>query len=167
MLDDGVLQPVPFGNDRLVTIASVERRKREPKRAGRPRKTLTFDFPDHLKMWSVGASRSNYPIRSQGRWSGKTMIGFQSERLESGAHPDPSVFAGLEKAPMMYDGECRLGEESRECIVSVMEDGMLFIWVAVDSKGEGVLFAEGNALDGLAVFVRSQREGYFKEDFIR
>ena len=39
MLDAGILETVSFGNDRLVTIASINERKRNPKRAGRPRKS--------------------------------------------------------------------------------------------------------------------------------
>lgn len=38
MIDSGILQAVRFGNDRLVTIASVNKRKAAPKKAGRPRK---------------------------------------------------------------------------------------------------------------------------------
>jgi predicted RNase H-like HicB family nuclease len=40
MLDAGILQVVPFGNERLVTIASINERKANPKKAGRPRKDI-------------------------------------------------------------------------------------------------------------------------------
>jgi predicted RNase H-like HicB family nuclease/predicted XRE-type DNA-binding protein len=38
MMDSGILQAVPFGNERLVTLASINKRIQEPRRAGRPRK---------------------------------------------------------------------------------------------------------------------------------
>jgi excisionase family DNA binding protein len=38
MLNAGVLQAVPFGNDRLVTLASINERIENPRKAGRPRK---------------------------------------------------------------------------------------------------------------------------------
>ncbi|MDR1089091.1 MAG: type II toxin-antitoxin system HicB family antitoxin [Coriobacteriales bacterium] len=38
LLDAGILQAIPFGNDRLVTLASINERIRNPKTAGRPRK---------------------------------------------------------------------------------------------------------------------------------
>jgi len=38
MLDAGILQGIPYGNERLVTIASVNARKLTPRGAGRPRK---------------------------------------------------------------------------------------------------------------------------------
>ncbi len=38
MLDAGVLQAVPFGNERLVTLASINERKANPRKAGRPKK---------------------------------------------------------------------------------------------------------------------------------
>jgi predicted RNase H-like HicB family nuclease len=41
MLDAGVLQAVPYGDGRLVTLASVNDRLKNPKSAGRPRKELT------------------------------------------------------------------------------------------------------------------------------
>ena len=40
MLDAGVLQSIPFGNERLVTIASINERKANPRKAGRPRNEL-------------------------------------------------------------------------------------------------------------------------------
>ncbi|MCL2807008.1 MAG: type II toxin-antitoxin system HicB family antitoxin [Coriobacteriia bacterium] len=40
MLDSGVLQAVPYGKDRLVTLASINERLANPKKAGRPRKKL-------------------------------------------------------------------------------------------------------------------------------
>lgn len=40
MLDAGILQTVPFGNDRLVTLASIKERLKNPKSAGRPRKEV-------------------------------------------------------------------------------------------------------------------------------
>ena len=39
MLDTGILQAVPFGNERLVTIASINARKAHPRGAGRPKKS--------------------------------------------------------------------------------------------------------------------------------
>jgi len=38
MLDAGILQAVPFGNERLVTIASINARKANPGKTGRPSK---------------------------------------------------------------------------------------------------------------------------------
>jgi len=38
MLDSGILQALPFGNERLVTLASINARKAAPRNAGRPRK---------------------------------------------------------------------------------------------------------------------------------
>ena len=38
MLDAGILQALPFGNERLVTLASINARKMAPRGAGRPRK---------------------------------------------------------------------------------------------------------------------------------
>ena len=38
MLNAGVLQAVPFGNDRLVTLASINDRIANPGKSGRPRK---------------------------------------------------------------------------------------------------------------------------------
>ena len=38
MLNAGVLQAVPYGNDRLVTLASINDRLKNPRGAGRPRK---------------------------------------------------------------------------------------------------------------------------------
>jgi predicted RNase H-like HicB family nuclease len=38
MLDAGILQALPFGNERLVTIASINERKANPRKAGRPGK---------------------------------------------------------------------------------------------------------------------------------
>jgi len=40
MIDDGILETIPFGNDRLVTIASVNERLANPRGAGRPRKLV-------------------------------------------------------------------------------------------------------------------------------
>lgn len=40
MLGAGILQAVPFGNDRLVTLASINARINNPKKAGRPPKKL-------------------------------------------------------------------------------------------------------------------------------
>ncbi|MCL2679900.1 MAG: type II toxin-antitoxin system HicB family antitoxin [Coriobacteriia bacterium] len=40
MLTSGALQAVPFGNERLVTIASVNNRKTNPGQPGRPRKEI-------------------------------------------------------------------------------------------------------------------------------
>jgi len=39
MLDAGILLALPFGNERLVTIASVNMRKSHPRRPGRPKAT--------------------------------------------------------------------------------------------------------------------------------
>jgi len=38
MINSGVLQAVPYGNDRLVTLASINNRINNPRGAGRPRK---------------------------------------------------------------------------------------------------------------------------------
>ncbi|MCL2529032.1 MAG: type II toxin-antitoxin system HicB family antitoxin [Coriobacteriia bacterium] len=38
MINSGVLQAVPYGNDRLVTLASINDRLKNPRGAGRPRK---------------------------------------------------------------------------------------------------------------------------------
>lgn len=40
MLSGGILQAVPFGNARLVTIASVNERKASPRGTGRPKKRI-------------------------------------------------------------------------------------------------------------------------------
>ena len=40
MLNSGVLQALPFGNERLVTLASINARKINPRNAGRPHKEL-------------------------------------------------------------------------------------------------------------------------------
>jgi antitoxin HicB len=42
MLDANILQGVPFGNERLVTLASINERKKTPKGAGRPKKVPTL-----------------------------------------------------------------------------------------------------------------------------
>jgi len=39
MLNDGVLQSVPYGNDRLITLVSINNRLSNPRGAGRPRKS--------------------------------------------------------------------------------------------------------------------------------
>ncbi|MDR3307745.1 MAG: type II toxin-antitoxin system HicB family antitoxin [Coriobacteriales bacterium] len=41
MLDDGVLQPITFSDTRLVTLASINNRLANPRKAGRPSKSLT------------------------------------------------------------------------------------------------------------------------------
>ncbi|MDR1358661.1 MAG: type II toxin-antitoxin system HicB family antitoxin [Coriobacteriales bacterium] len=38
LLDAGILQAVPFGNDRLVTLVSINKRLTNPIKSGRPRK---------------------------------------------------------------------------------------------------------------------------------
>lgn len=40
MLNDGVLHAVPLGNKRLVTLASNNKRKENPRGAGRPKKVI-------------------------------------------------------------------------------------------------------------------------------
>jgi len=40
LLDAGVIQPVPFGNERLVTLASIHERLCSPRLTGRPRKLV-------------------------------------------------------------------------------------------------------------------------------
>ena len=44
MLNAGILQAVPYGNDRLVTLASINERLKNPREAGRPRKKV--EVPD-------------------------------------------------------------------------------------------------------------------------
>lgn len=166
MLDDGVLQAVPYGNDRLVTLASVEQRKRMPKKAGRPRKSVVIEFDEPVKMGWIGRTVSNYGIYKQEPWKGNVIIGFQSGRLVSGALYSPSLFDGLEKTPMSYEGECFSGGESKECIFSVRDDGMFFLHV-IKGKDDYELFEDGNTVDSLTIFVRSVHEHIEHEDFIR
>lgn len=41
MLDAGILQAVPFGNGRLVTLVSINARLKNPGKVDRPRKAVT------------------------------------------------------------------------------------------------------------------------------
>ena len=54
MLDSGILQAIPFGNDRMVTISSINARRANPRGAGRPGSTGSHHTskmldPEHLQ----------------------------------------------------------------------------------------------------------------------
>lgn len=112
---------------------------------------------------SNSASSAPSPIYQREKWRGRQMVGFQSGRTLSGDLYDPSLFDALEKAPTQYEGKCRLGDESRECIFAVREDGMFFLQVASDGD-DYVLFEGGNVVSAVDVYVRARFSGGYSDE---
>lgn len=154
----GKLEARRFGRRNMVSIASVERYAEGARRPGRPKKYVDISFGGMLKMGFMGSVNSYYPLFKTDEFRNGA-VAFESGRMEDGSPPDGFVFdgIGIKRVPYAYRCDAMFRSESRECFVSVREDGKFFIYVPKSGKDE-VLFEYGNFIDTLRIYIRTGAE---------
>lgn len=144
MLNSGVLQAALIGNERLVTLASVNKRKVESIGAGRPRIEKTEDFTKPINVAYTGILQSNY-LKLDLPKNQEAKIGtFQTAT--------PIILEDIENNMVNYEGVCRLGSHEKKCLVTKQDNGLIGIIAVCGS--EYMLFDGANCLDSITVYVR-------------
>ncbi|MEG0503646.1 MAG: helix-turn-helix domain-containing protein, partial [Raoultibacter sp.] len=143
MLKSGVLQAVRFGDERLVTIASINKRKKASVGAGRPKTEHTTSFTSAIKVVYSGQLHTNQDELKSLDNSGAGVTVYRTK--------EPLELSPLESDVLNYEGVCRLGDSEKKCMVAKAPKGMVDIIVAGDGSG---LFDGANEFDSITVYPR-------------